>query len=145
MVMLVTGTLGSVTVTAHVACTPLPSLALHVTVALPLDLAVTLPLLSTVAMLVLLDDHVTVLSVALSGETVAVSVPVELTKRASVGALLMVTLVTGIMTVTVQVAVTPLPSLAVALTQPVPGVFPSIRTEPSSKYFEIISGAINFN
>ena len=58
-VMLVTLIMGSVTVTAQVAVTPLPSLAVQVIVALPLALAVTLPL-STVTTLSLLDDHVTV-------------------------------------------------------------------------------------
>ena len=61
------------TVTEHVALFPLPSLALQVMIAEPEDLAVMSPELLTVATLVLLDDHVTLLSVALEGETVAVN------------------------------------------------------------------------
>ena len=63
----------SVTDTEQVAFFPLPSLAVQVIVALPTATAVTLPLSSTVATLVGYDVHVTVLSVALSGFTVAVS------------------------------------------------------------------------
>ena len=61
------------TITLQLALVPLPSLALQVIVAVPADFAVTRPLLLTVATDVLLDDHVTLLSVALLGETVAVS------------------------------------------------------------------------
>ena len=50
-----------------------PSVVVAVMVAEPGDLAVTSPLLLTVATAVLLDDQVTVLLVALAGSTVAVS------------------------------------------------------------------------
>ena len=50
-----------------------PSVVVAVMVADPGDLAVTSPLLLTVATEVLLDFHVTVLLVALEGSTVAVS------------------------------------------------------------------------
>ncbi len=46
-------------------------------VALPTAMAVTLPLASTVAILLLLVDHLTVLSVAFSGSTVADRVAVS--------------------------------------------------------------------
>ena len=68
----VTGT-DMFTVTAQVAVLFDPSAALAVMVALPLDTAVTNPVLLTVATAVLLLLHVTLLSVALSGVTVAVS------------------------------------------------------------------------
>lgn len=74
MLMDVGFTEAAVTVTEQVACFPLPSLALQVMVAVPAATAVTLPVLLTVATLVLLDVHVTLLSVALFGRTVAVSV-----------------------------------------------------------------------
>jgi hypothetical protein len=61
------------TVTEHVAFFP-PSFVVTVIVAEPADLAVTTPDDDTVATEVLLDDHVTDLSVALEGVTVAVSV-----------------------------------------------------------------------
>ena len=69
--MLVGSTVEEVTLTEHVADLPLPSLALQVIVAEPTDLAVTKPDALTVATLVLLEDHETLLSVALFGETVA--------------------------------------------------------------------------
>jgi hypothetical protein len=56
-----------------VADLPLPSFALQVMVELPADFAVIKPLLLTEATLVLLDVHETLLSVALLGDTVAVS------------------------------------------------------------------------
>ena len=61
------------TVTSQVAVTSLPSLAVTVMVAVPGATAVTVPL-ATVTTLALLVVHVTLLSVALSGMTVAVSV-----------------------------------------------------------------------
>ena len=64
------------TVTAQDADFPLPSLAVAVIVAVPLDTAVTLPLWSTVATDVLSEDQVTDLSLALLGEIVAVNVTV---------------------------------------------------------------------
>lgn len=68
----VTGTVPALTVTEHVAVLP-PSDVVHVIVADPADLAVTVPSEETVATEVLLDDHVTALLVALLGETVGVS------------------------------------------------------------------------
>lgn len=62
-----------VTVTAQVALRLVPSFVVAVIVADPGDLAYTVPSLLTVAMLLLLVDHVTVLLVALVGSTVAVS------------------------------------------------------------------------
>ena len=61
------------TVTAQVAVLFDPSAVLAVIVAVPLDTAVINPVLLTVATAVLLLLHVTLLSVALSGVTVAVS------------------------------------------------------------------------
>ena len=61
------------TVTAQEAVRLVPSFVLAVIVAEPGAIAVTLPLLLTVAMLLLLVDQVTVLLVALVGSTVAVN------------------------------------------------------------------------
>ena len=119
------------TVTAQVAVLFDPSDALAVMLALPLDTAVTKPFASTVATEVLLLLHITLLSVALSGVTVAVSCKVwpRLVNDAVV--LLRVIPVTGtdIFTVTAQVAVLLEPSavlavivalpLATAVTRPV--------------------------
>ena len=63
-----------VTLTVHDAVL-LPSDVVTVTDAVPAALAVTTPLLETVATDVLLDDHETLVFVALEGETVAVRVP----------------------------------------------------------------------
>ena len=65
-----------ITVTAQVPVTPLPSLAVAVMVAVPAATAVTTPS-ATVATLASLVVHVTVLSVALAGRTVGVSVSVS--------------------------------------------------------------------
>ncbi len=70
------------TVTAHVAFLA-PSLVVTVIVAEPAAFAVTTPEEETVATEVLLDDHVTVLSVALDGLTVAVRVFVSPTSMLS--------------------------------------------------------------
>ena len=70
--MPVAGT-GMLTVTAQVAVLLEPSAVLAVMVAVPLDTAVTRPVLLTVATDVLLLVHVTLLLVALLGVTVAVS------------------------------------------------------------------------
>jgi len=85
-------------------------------VAVPADTAVTIPLLVTVATMLLLLDHVTVLLVAFSGNTVAVNVSVVPIVISAVGRF-SVTFVTGTdaaVTVTVQVAVLP-PSCVVAI------------------------------
>ncbi len=63
----------AVTLIEQVVETPLPSSALQVIVALPADLAVTSPLLLTVATDVLEELQLTLLSVALLGKTVALS------------------------------------------------------------------------
>ena len=73
--MLVTGTL--VTVMVHVAVNVLSATDLAVMVQLPAALAVTNPLCDTVATLVLLLDHVTVLLMAPVGVTIVVSCAVE--------------------------------------------------------------------
>ena len=103
------------TVTLHSAFT-LPQLA--VIVALPIATAVTLPFSSTVAMLLSDEVHTTVLSVALSGETVAVScsfAPI----RSSISVLLKVTAVASMgSTVTLHSAFT-LPQLAVIVALPI--------------------------
>ena len=69
----VTGTVAAFTVTAHVAVLA-PSTVVTVIVADPTPFAVTTPAEDTVATELLLDVHVTVLFVALAGETVAVRV-----------------------------------------------------------------------
>ena len=61
------------TLTVHFAETLEPSLAVTVITAFPFDLAVIVPLASTVATLVLLEVHVTDLLVASDGATVAVN------------------------------------------------------------------------
>ena len=96
------------TVTAHVAVlsslvSAVPLVAVAVIVAKPVATAVTTPLLLTVATEVLLDDQVTVLSVALPGVTVAVSVVVWPTS--SVAEAGSETLVTSMMGVAVMVRV----------------------------------------
>ena len=67
-----TGITLAFTLTEHVAVLP-PSFVFTVISALPSDLAVTSPSDETVATSVLLEDQVTVLSVASSGITVAVN------------------------------------------------------------------------
>ena len=82
--------------TEHVAFTPLPSLAVQVTVQVPSAIAVTNPDGLTVTTLVLLLAQVTFLFVALVGRTVAVSVWVLLLGRERESeVLLSVMLVTG--------------------------------------------------
>ena len=97
----------------QVAVLPLPSDALQVMVAVPAALAVTNPELLTVAMLVLLEDHVTDLFVALLGVIVAESCLVFPTIRDAEVALsempVTLTMVWGV-TVILHVAVFPLPS-----------------------------------
>ena len=104
------------TVTVQVAVL---SPALAVMVVVPSAAAVTRPLSLTVAMAVLLEDQVTVLSVALSGLTVAESWKVSCSVSAS-EVLFSVTEVTGMTfleTVTVHVAVLS-PALAVMVVVP---------------------------
>jgi hypothetical protein len=82
-----------ITVTVQVAVCP-PSLVVTVIVAVPGDTAVTLPFPSTVATDPFDDDHVTVLSVASAGDTVAVRVRVAPSVR-DIELLLRVTPVTS--------------------------------------------------
>ena len=69
----VTGTVAALTVTEQVAFL-LPSSVVTVIVAVPAFFAVTTPEVETVATVVLLEDQVTFLFVALEGDTVAVRV-----------------------------------------------------------------------
>ena len=108
------------TVTTH--CADIPP-AVAAIVAVPTPFAVTVPL-DTVATEVLELLHVTVLSVAFVGATVAVRVSEVPFTRLKV-VLFKVTPVTAtLLTVTVQVAVTPLPSWAVAVIVAVPALTP---------------------
>ena len=75
-----------------------------VIIAVPAAIALTKPVLLTVAAAVLLLLHVTVLFVALAGNTVAVSCSV-LPAVIVLADLFKLTLVTGCVTVTVQLAV----------------------------------------
>ena len=68
----------------HDALRLVPSVVVAVIVADPTLLAVTKPVLSTVAMAVLLEVHATVLLLALLGDTVAVSCRVLSTTRLAV-------------------------------------------------------------
>ena len=111
---------GTLTVTEQDAVLP-PSLVVTVIVALPPAFAVTTPVAETVATEVLLEDQVTDLSVASDGETVAVRVrlsPATMVK--DIWSRL--TPVTGMTTVTLQVAVLP-PSLVVTVIVVVPAAF----------------------
>jgi hypothetical protein len=115
------------TVILQVAFTPLPSLAVQMIVAVPFPLAVTFPALVTVATFVLLLFHVTVLLFAAAGATVAFSANV-FPFTIENDDLFNVILVTGCLTVTLQAAFTPLPSLAVQVIVAVP--FPLPTTLP---------------
>ena len=106
--------------------TPLPSLAVALAVTVPSDTAVTSPVALMVAWPVpLTTDHVTVLSVASVGKTVAVScrVPLSVVIVEEPPAPVTVMPVTGInwlVIVITRVPVTPDPSLAVATPVTVP-------------------------
>ena len=89
-------------------------------VAVPGPTAVTFPLESTVATDVLEDFHVTALLLALPGLTVTVKVSLPPTFML-VLVLLKVIPVTGWVTVTLQLALLPLPSFAVTVIVAVPG------------------------
>ena len=94
-----------------------------VIVTVPLLMPLTTPVEETVATALLLVVHFTVLLFALEGPTVAVSVAVF--PLLSVKAVLFsVRLVTGCLTVTLQVAFFPLPSAAVAVIVAVPLLTP---------------------
>ena len=102
----------------------LPSTVVTVIVAVPAFLAVTTPEVETVATVVLLDDQVTLLFVALDGDTVAVSVCVwpSVSVRLVWFRLTPVTGTVGALTVTEQVAVLP-PSVVVTVMVVVPALF----------------------
>ena len=119
----VTDTVAAFTVTAHVAVLA-PSFVVTVIVAVPAAFAVTTPLEDTVATVVLLDFHVTDLSVAFDGNTVAVKVSVSLTvmERELLFRLTPVTETFAAWTVTVQVAVFD-PSVVVTVIVAVPAAF----------------------
>ena len=114
----VTLMVGTLTVTLHVALCP-PSAVVAVIVAVPTETALTTPP-STVATLELLVVHTTVLSVALLGDTVALSVRLSPTSMAA-EVLSRATPVTSMdpVTVTSHVALYP-PSVVVAVMVAVP-------------------------
>ena len=91
-------------------------------VTVPAALAVTLPLLLTVAIFVFEDFHVTALLVALVGVTVAFNVRVSFGARVAVVLfkVTFVTFTTGFLTVILQVALTLLLSFAVQVMIAVP-------------------------
>ena len=126
-----------VTVTVHSALTVAPfaptATAVIVAVPFPAATAVTLPLWSTVAAAGLLLLHVTVLSVALSGLTVAVSFFVSSSSSDMLGVI--ATLSTGTfapsaVTLTVQVAVKP-----VSPSAGLDGIAVSVIVTPSPTFF----------
>ena len=110
-----------------------PLFVVTVIVALPAAFAVTTPEVDTVATLVLFDDQVTDLSVALDGVTVATRVWVSPTSIVS-EVLFMLTPVTGMtraLTVIMQEAVLP-PSLVVTVIVAVPAFFAVTTPEPDT-------------
>jgi hypothetical protein len=117
---LVAFTTAFVTVTVQVAFFLLPSFVVQVMVAFPTPTAVTFPLESTFATLVLLDFQVTFLFVVVTGFTVFVSVDVLPTVSDNVVLFseTPVAFITG--TVTLQVAFLPLPSFALHVMVAVP-------------------------
>jgi hypothetical protein len=125
---------GRLTVTAAPPDTPLPSVAVAVIVtAVALaDIPVTSPVESTVAADGLLDDQLTVFTVASAGKTAALNCTVEPVATVAVDGLTVidVTITAGSVTVTVQAAVLLLPSRVVALTSVVPT--PTAVTRPES-------------
>lgn len=100
------------TVILQVDFTPLPSLVEQVITAVPFPVAVTVPAGETVATLVLLLFHETVLLLAEAGPTPALRSSVLPFKSVAEDLPRLMTL-TGILTVTLQEADAPLPSLAV--------------------------------
>ncbi len=132
------------TVTSHVAFTPLTAVA--VTTAVP-----GMPVVSTPSLTLtddsLFDDQVTLLSVASSGPTAAVSVTVSsCTSVTDVS--LSVTLVGAIWTSTAQAAVTPfaVSAVIVALPSATPvSLPPSTRTMLSSELVQLTSLSTAFS
>ena len=110
--------------TEQLAFTPEPSAAVAVIVVVPTLMAETSPVSETVAIAVLPLDQLTLLLVALEGFTVAVNVAL-LPIVISQGDGEIIIDVTGtVVTFTVQVAVTPDPSAAVAVIVAVPALMP---------------------
>ena len=116
----------NLTVTLQVALNP-PSLVLAVIVAVPLPFAVTFPAEDTVATEVLEEVHVTVLSEAFSGLTVATSVVVLPLSKVTED-LFNVIPSTGVLTVTLHVALNP-PSLVLHVMVAVPVAYPETLPE----------------
>ena len=115
----------------------LPSFVVTVIVALPTALAVTTPEEDTVATDVLFEDHVTDLSVASAGETVAVNISVSPTIKVRF-ALFNDTPVTWIgSTVTEQVAFLP-PSVVVTVMVVVPTALAVIRPEEETVATDVL-------
>jgi hypothetical protein len=134
----VTDTIGSDTVTEHVAFLP-PSFVVTVIVAFPADLAVTTPDDETVATEVLLEDHVTDLSVAFDGVIVAVNVRVSPTymDRDELLRLTPVTETVAELTVTEHFAVLP-PSFVVTVIVAEPAVFAVTTPEDDTVATEVL-------
>ena len=112
------------TVTEQVAVLP-PSVVVTVIVAVPAFFAVTTPEVETAATVVLFDDQLTVLSVAVLGEIVAVNCSWEPSAKDS-EVLFSVMPVTAVVTVTVQEEVFPFSALTVIVAVP----FPMADTKP---------------
>jgi hypothetical protein len=137
----VTAILLAKTVTVQVAVLP-PSFVLTVIVAVPVEMAVTTPLLPTVATEALLELQETVGSVALDGLTVAMRVCLS----PSVMVMLLLSSVTPVtettfaLTVTVQVALYP-PSFVVTVMVVVPAVtaviLPVLETVATEELLEV--------
>ena len=98
-------------------------MAVAVIVAVPFAIPLTTPFASTVAIFLLLVVHVTALLLAEAGAAVALRVTV-FPLRIDAEVLLSVILVTGCLTVILQDALTPLPSLAFAVIVAVPFAMP---------------------
>ena len=111
------------TVILQVAFLPLPSLAVAVMVTVPFLMPLTIPVWVTAAIFLLLVVHLTDLLLAEAGAIVTLRVVVLPLIRVSF-VLLIVSLVTGCLTVILQVAFFPLPSLAVAVMVTVPLAMP---------------------
>ena len=110
----------STTVTLHVALRLLPSAVVAVMVAVPTALAVTTPVLDTVATEVLELLHITLLLVAVDGVTVAVRVTVSFALSDAVVLFKEIPVAAVATTVTLQVALRLLPSVVVAVISAVP-------------------------
>ena len=135
---LVTDTFAAWTVTEHVAVLD-PSVVVTVIVAVPAALAVTTPLEDTVATVVLLDFHVTDLSVAFDGRTVAVKVCVSPTviDNEVLFRLTPVTETVAADTVTVHFAVLA-PSVVVTVIVEVPAAFAVTTPEEDTVATEVL-------